>query len=114
MTERLLEQIVQLENGLQHQLEQETERAATWRDRELETLDRQLEEVREEVRQRDREVIERETVRIREEAAELEAEEKEHCRKLSALPDSALIRVLKRHLKAILPEPGHDHSNGES
>ncbi|PLX78664.1 MAG: hypothetical protein C0616_13810 [Desulfuromonas sp.] len=114
MTERLLEQIVQLENGLQHQLEQETERAAQWCDRELEALDRQLEEIRGEVRQQDKEVVEREKVRIREEAKLLEAKEGEHCRRLSSLPDADLRRVLRSHLTAILPEPDHDHPDGKS
>lgn len=114
MGDRILEQIVQLENGLQRQLEQETARAAAWRDGELADLDRRLESAVAATDEQDRLVIEREVAAAEREAAVLEENERTRCRRLAELSDSDLQRLLLRHLEAILPESLHDHPDGES
>jgi len=114
MTDRLLENIIQLEKRIQSEVTAEQARASEWQQREVAAIELSLGAALAAEEERCQQMLAENERKLQCESAALEATSSAWCQRLSKLDDATLRDVLKRHLAAILPGGDHDHPHGQS
>ena len=113
MGDELLDAVFALESRIQLELQLEQERAERW----LEMVGNEQRDLLEEAQRnsavRERQTLEAARIEAEEEAAAQQEKELQYCRCLTAIDDTSLLEVLRRHLKGILPGQADDHQNGQ-
>ena len=114
MTDGLLENIIQLEKQIQAEVAEEQERAKAWQQRELVQLDQKLETERANEEERCHQTLTEQKSAVHQDVEQIKAATDTWCKRLAALDDATLNRVLEHKLAAILPGGDHDHPHGQS
>ena len=114
MADKLLNDVIQLENRIQEQLRDEQCRADAWLERVRTEQGELARRAGRQLAEQNRQVLAGAKRRAEQQAAQLEAREQECCRRLERLDDELLKEVLRRQVNRILPGRVDDHQDVQS